>query len=71
MYVFFIYVYIYIHTYLRRYYENPYISLPDDQSGNFQNTELAYFLLSDPNLMTKKYELLFDQLYELGVQGNT
>eukprot|EP01036_Dinobryon_divergens_P033802 gene33802-43680_t len=41
------------------YYDDPVISLPDDQSGNFRNTELAYFLLSDPNLMTKNSNYSF------------
>lgn len=52
------------------YYANQYIALPDDESGGFQNTELAYFLLTDPNQMSNKYELLFGELYSMDIDGH-
>jgi len=53
-----------------RYYGNPTISLPDDQSGNFRNTELAHFLLTSPTQSTNKYELLYNQLYSYNIPGH-
>jgi len=47
------------------YYSNPVVALPDDQSGNFQNTELAHFLLYEPTKSTNKYEKLYDSLYTI------
>lgn len=47
------------------YYSDPTISLPDDQSGNFQNTELAHFLLYDTYKSTKKYRVLYDTIYPI------
>ena len=44
------------------YYQNPVLALPDDQSGNFRNTELAYFNLYDPSLSSSKYLLINDEL---------
>ena len=53
-----------------RYYGNPTISLPDDQSANFRNTELAHFLLTSPIQSTSKYELLYNQLYSYHIPGH-
>ena len=44
------------------YYDNPKISLPDDQSANFRNTELAYFNLYDPKLSSTKFVKVYDDL---------
>jgi len=53
------------------YYPNEFIALPDDESNGFHNTELAHFLLTDPNMRTNKYELLYDSLYSFSVDGHT
>ena len=53
------------------YYNNPFQSLPVDQSGNFQNTELAHFLLYEQTKSTNKYIELYDKLYAIhGIQGH-
>lgn len=53
------------------YYDDPVRALPNDESGGFQNTELAHFLLVDPSLSTNKYIKLYDKLYEAGdIEGH-
>mmetsp|Transcript_18586 Transcript_18586/g.25678 ORF Transcript_18586/g.25678 Transcript_18586/m.25678 type:complete len:1413 (+) Transcript_18586:58-4296(+) len=52
------------------YYPNEFIALPDDESNGFHNTELAHFLLTDPNMMSNKYELLYDRLYNFDIEGH-
>jgi len=53
------------------YYQNPKISLPDDESANFRNTELAYFNLYDPKLTSRKYVNINNKLYSAdNIPGN-
>ena len=52
------------------YYNSPFLSLPNDQSGNFRNTELAHFLLTMPNQQSNKYLLLYNQLYSASIPGH-
>jgi hypothetical protein len=56
------------------YYNNPFFSLPDDESNGFRNTELAHFLLSSPQQTTNKYYSLYseDNLYTVNnIPGHT
>ena len=54
------------------YYDNPKVSLPDDESGGFRNTELSYFNLYDPSLSTTKYVNVFGELFGAdGIPGRT
>ena len=53
------------------YYQDPKISLPDDQSGNFRNTELAYFNLYDPKQTSRKFVPIYNKLYSVdNIRGN-
>ena len=53
------------------YYPNEFLALPDDESNGFQNTELAHFLLTDPNMMTNKYDLFYERLYKFDIEGHS
>lgn len=53
------------------YLDDPDLELPDDESGGFQNTELAHFLLFDEDKTTRKYIELYDTLYSAsGIRGH-
>ena len=45
------------------YLEDPTLTLPDDESNGFSNTELAHFLQYDPSARSRKYINLYDELY--------
>ena len=47
------------------YYNKPSVSLPNDQT-QFQNSELAHFLLYDQTKTTNKYIMLYNTLYGVG-----
>ena len=45
------------------YLQDPSLSLPDDESNGFSNTELAHFLQYDASQRSRKYIQLYDELY--------